>query len=62
MAGVIMVFRDVTERRLAEREHAALLERERAAAGMPKLPHNNSRPPCKPAGWALGSTRWRREM
>jgi PAS domain S-box-containing protein len=31
MAGVIMVFRDITERRLAEREHAALLERERAA-------------------------------
>ncbi len=31
VAGVIMVFRDITERRRAEHEHAALLERERAA-------------------------------
>jgi PAS domain S-box-containing protein len=31
LTGVVMVFRDITERRRVEREHAALLERERAA-------------------------------
>ena len=31
MVGVVMVFRDITERRRVERDHAALLERERAA-------------------------------
>jgi PAS domain S-box-containing protein len=31
MAGVVMVFRDITERRRAERERAVLLEREQAA-------------------------------
>jgi PAS domain S-box-containing protein len=31
MTGVVLVFRDITERRRIEREHAALLERERAA-------------------------------
>src|SRR5207244_13326014 len=31
LAGVIMVFRDITERRRAEREHAAMVEGERAA-------------------------------
>ncbi|MBI2188735.1 MAG: PAS domain S-box protein [Acidobacteria bacterium] len=31
MTGVVMVFRDIADRRRAEREHAAFLERERAA-------------------------------